>query len=250
MATLGPAAQETSSTAYIILAEYVHNRWPQARIEVVCSRAHKASHTWTNRPGGEIRPLDPTAAGVLRRAACCGFSLLGACHGVRASFCRNQRKKKALQDTKVKCEQLLSENRLLLEEREANQQETYEVTEFLRKEILRKNEKIASLEAILEQREILVEQEKAAFIKHAEHKVNGASWADSVVHLRCADVESLERFLNLHTRRVELKLKRQPISGETAVLTVGRWVGSGRRVQSSSSNGAHARASWWRKWST
>jgi hypothetical protein len=41
--------------------------------------------------------------------------------------CRNQRKKKALQDTKVKCEQLLSENRLLLEEREANQQETYEV---------------------------------------------------------------------------------------------------------------------------
>ena len=27
----------------------------------------------------------------------------------------------------MKCEQLLSENRLLLEEREANQQETYEV---------------------------------------------------------------------------------------------------------------------------
>jgi hypothetical protein len=49
-----------------------------------------------------------------------------------------------------------------------------QVTEFLRKEILRKNEKIASLEAILEQREILVEQEKAAFIKHAEQKVNGA----------------------------------------------------------------------------
>lgn len=50
----------------------------------------------------------------------------------------------------------------------------YEVTEFLRKEILRKNEKIASLEQILEQRELLVEQEKAAFIKHAETKVNGA----------------------------------------------------------------------------
>eukprot|EP00976_Prorocentrum_cordatum_P089659 1187811-Prorocentrum_minimum.AAC.1 len=84
----------------------------------------------------------------------------------------NQRKKKALQETKVKCEQLLGENRLLLEEREANQQETYEVTEFLRKEILRKNEKISSLEQILEQREILVEQEKTSFIKHAETKVN------------------------------------------------------------------------------
>jgi len=84
----------------------------------------------------------------------------------------NQRKKKALQETKVKCEQLLGENRLLLEEREANQQETYEVTEFLRKEILRKNEKIGSLEQILEQREILVEQEKTSFIKHAETKVN------------------------------------------------------------------------------
>ena len=48
----------------------------------------------------------------------------------------NQRKKKALLDVKGRYDALLSENRQLLEERELSQQETYEVTEFLRKEIL------------------------------------------------------------------------------------------------------------------
>mmetsp|Transcript_12897 Transcript_12897/g.15564 ORF Transcript_12897/g.15564 Transcript_12897/m.15564 type:complete len:487 (-) Transcript_12897:254-1714(-) len=109
----------------------------------------------------------------------------------------NQRKKKALQETKGKCEQLVAENRLLLEEREANQQETYEVTEFLRKEILRKNEKIASLEALLEQRELLVEQEKASFIRHAETKVNElkAQWGARETEL-CNQVEFLQKELS------------------------------------------------------
>lgn len=65
----------------------------------------------------------------------------------------NQRKKKALFETKQKYNALLSENKLLLEEREANQLETYEVTEFLRKEILRKNERILALEEHLAERE-------------------------------------------------------------------------------------------------
>lgn len=109
----------------------------------------------------------------------------------------NQRKKKALQETKTKCEELLAENRLLLEEREANHQETYEVTEFLRKEILRKNEKIASLEALLEQREIQVESEKAQFIKHAETKVNElkTQWGARETEL-VSQVEYLQKELN------------------------------------------------------
>jgi hypothetical protein len=149
----------------------------------------------------------------------------------------------------VKCEQLLSENRLLLEEREANQQETYEVTEFLRKEILRKNEKIASLEAILEQREILVEQEKAAFIKHAEHKVNGASWARFSHNSRLTwDPSSVS--CGSTSESIEWSWRSSGFGRDGGTDASGGGVGLRRRAQSSSSSGAHARVSWWRRWST
>ena len=56
----------------------------------------------------------------------------------------------------------MEENKLLLEEREATQQETYEVTEFLRKEILRKNERIAQLEQFIEQQAQTADADRAA----------------------------------------------------------------------------------------
>jgi len=40
MATLGPAAQETSSTAYIILAEYVHMSMAPRQGELVVVAEH------------------------------------------------------------------------------------------------------------------------------------------------------------------------------------------------------------------
>ena len=63
----------------------------------------------------------------------------------------NQRKKKALSETKARYVALLSENRSLLEEKEAMERETYEVTEYLRKEIVSKSEAVARLCGELEE---------------------------------------------------------------------------------------------------
>ena len=63
-------------------------------------------------------------------------------------------------ETQDKYLELLAVNRELVEERESSQQESYEVTEYLRKEILAKKEKILALEAQLDEQERKSAQEK------------------------------------------------------------------------------------------
>lgn len=64
---------------------------------------------------------------------------------------RNQRKKKALADTKTQFNKLTGENKQLLKHLEDSQRENYEVTEYLRQELLTKNELVQKLEADNEQ---------------------------------------------------------------------------------------------------
>ncbi len=64
--------------------------------------------------------------------------------------CRNQRKKRALADTKDRYHALLEENRQLLQRHEEAQKESYTVTEHLRSEIVTKNAAIIQLQADIE----------------------------------------------------------------------------------------------------
>ena len=77
-----------------------------------------------------------------------------------ADPCRNQRKKKALLATQGKLSVLEQANRKLLEEHEAEKHESFEVAEFLRKEIVKKNERILMLEAQVEEQEREFQEEK------------------------------------------------------------------------------------------
>lgn len=63
--------------------------------------------------------------------------------------CRNQRKKKALADTKNQYGKVADENKVLVKTLEETQRDNYEVTEHLRKELLSKTEKIAEQQATL-----------------------------------------------------------------------------------------------------
>lgn len=65
--------------------------------------------------------------------------------------CRNQRKKKALAETKDAYNQLLADNQALLQHLEAANSEHYHVSEHFRQEVLAKNLKIADLQNQLEQ---------------------------------------------------------------------------------------------------
>jgi hypothetical protein len=64
---------------------------------------------------------------------------------------RNQRKKKALADTKDAYNKLLSDNTALLKQLQDTQRDSYAVTEHFRKEVLGKNERIAELQGQVEQ---------------------------------------------------------------------------------------------------
>lgn len=58
----------------------------------------------------------------------------------------NQRKKKALADTKSQASRVADENKALLAQLEFTQSENYAVTEHLRKELLAKTQRVAELE--------------------------------------------------------------------------------------------------------
>ena len=73
---------------------------------------------------------------------------------------RNQRKKKALIATQDKLNVLEKANRKLREEHETEKHENFEVAEFLRKEIVKKNERILHLEAQVEEQEQVFQEEK------------------------------------------------------------------------------------------
>eukprot|EP00983_Pelagomonas_calceolata_P105009 1159086-Pelagomonas_calceolata.AAC.4 len=62
------------------------------------------------------------------------------------AMCRNQRKKKALADTKSQFGRVADENQALLEQLEFTQRENYEVTEHLREELLHKSQQVADLQ--------------------------------------------------------------------------------------------------------
>ncbi|MEW5297752.1 MAG: hypothetical protein WDW36_000936 [Sanguina aurantia] len=74
----------------------------------------------------------------------------------------NQRKKKALADSKVQFSRVADENRTLLRQLEDTQRENYEVTEHLRRELMAKAERIAMLEVELDTLGSLQEQEMSA----------------------------------------------------------------------------------------
>jgi 5'-deoxynucleotidase YfbR-like HD superfamily hydrolase len=59
--------------------------------------------------------------------------------------CRNQRKKKALADTKNQFVKVADENKTLVKQLEETQKDNYEVTEHLRTELLTKTQLIADL---------------------------------------------------------------------------------------------------------
>ncbi|KAJ9511712.1 hypothetical protein QJQ45_018016, partial [Haematococcus lacustris] len=59
----------------------------------------------------------------------------------------NQRKKKALADTKSQFGKVADENRLLTKHLEETQKDNYEVTEHLRTELLQRTQQIADLKA-------------------------------------------------------------------------------------------------------
>eukprot|EP00775_Hariotina_reticulata_P008448 gene8448-8632_t len=63
----------------------------------------------------------------------------------------NQRKKKALADTKDACNQLLAENESLLQQLEDANKESYQVTEHFRQEVLVRNQRIVELQMQMEQ---------------------------------------------------------------------------------------------------
>ena len=65
--------------------------------------------------------------------------------------CRSQRQKAALQQQQTKYHELVAENRRLQEQHDAMQKENFEVTEYLRREILAKDEKAAAQEVKIEQ---------------------------------------------------------------------------------------------------
>jgi uncharacterized protein HemX len=65
--------------------------------------------------------------------------------------CRNQRKKKALADTKDAYNQLLSDNQALLQQLGDTNREAYHAAEHFRQEVLGKSQKIAELQTQLEQ---------------------------------------------------------------------------------------------------
>jgi hypothetical protein len=67
------------------------------------------------------------------------------------SACRNQRKKKALAETKDAYNQLLSDNQALLQQLEDTNREAYHAAEHFRQEVLGKSQKIAEQQTQLEQ---------------------------------------------------------------------------------------------------
>ena len=64
---------------------------------------------------------------------------------------RNQRKKKALADTKEAYSKLLADNTALVQQLQAAQRDNYQVTEHFRREVLAKNDRISTLQTQLDQ---------------------------------------------------------------------------------------------------
>lgn len=88
-----------------------------------------------------------------------------------AILAENQRKKRALAVAKNKVEQLLSENRILLEERETTREEQYVATEFLRKKLLASNERVVELEQELADAQAKFERELSSHVESSKQTI-------------------------------------------------------------------------------
>ena len=85
-------------------------------------------------------------------------------------WCSAQRQKVALAEQQVQYQDLLAANRKLQEQNDINLRDNFEVTEFLRREILTKNGKITLLESKMDEVLVLTTQ--------------------AVLHLTCVTVEA------------------------------------------------------------
>ncbi|GLI63274.1 hypothetical protein VaNZ11_006179 [Volvox africanus] len=136
----------------------------------------------------------------------------------------NQRKKKALAETKSQFSKVADENRVLLKQLEDTQRENYQVTEHLRRELLTKTEKIAALEADL----IKLAQDKDAEIaayKEASDKEKAKIRSDGEARARelQATIDSLQAELNnvleFKERQAEVEEALMRLKEENQVLT-------------------------------
>lgn len=66
-------------------------------------------------------------------------------------MCSAQRQKTALAEQQVQYQDLVQQNRQLQDQHDNSLRDNFEVTEFLRREIISKDEKIASLQSKMEE---------------------------------------------------------------------------------------------------
>ena len=93
---------------------------------------------------------------------------------------RSQRQKAALQQQQTKYHELVAENRRLQEQHDAMQKENFEVTEYLRREILAKDEKAAAQEVKIEQVrdwKLMMQEVRCSSIEQVRHKLTQPGWA-------------------------------------------------------------------------
>lgn len=134
-------------------------------------------------------------------------------------FCRNQRKKHALAETKSQYNQVVTENKKLLQQWDDTQRDTYQVTEHLRSELLIKAHRVAELEAGLlklrSEHEVELQQLRSDLeTQHAESRSEAAAEIESLtstVEELQSELDSLSSFRH-HQREVEgevLRLKEE-----------------------------------------
>ncbi|GMH39630.1 hypothetical protein BSKO_07528 [Bryopsis sp. KO-2023] len=128
----------------------------------------------------------------------------------------NERKKRALAETKAKYSQLLEENKRLLQDRENTERENYEVTEYLRKELLAKTERLVGVDNQIQEIRDGYEMEIASVRQSADENaqtlLEEASSCEQKLEGKIADLEG-----QLHAV-VDFQNRRKEIEEETILL--------------------------------
>ncbi|GLC47469.1 hypothetical protein PLESTB_000133900 [Pleodorina starrii] len=136
----------------------------------------------------------------------------------------NQRKKKALAETKNQFSKVADENRVLLKQLEDTQRENYQVTEHLRQQLLAKTEKIAALEGDLVKLAADKDAEMAAY-REASDKEKARIRGDGEARARelQATIDALQadlaNVLEFKERQAEVEEALMRLKEENQVLT-------------------------------